>query len=184
MRAVRPRSRGREMLGNRLPPSQPCGRTHRPCDTWHGRYVSRLRRLTGEANHLLRQMRLILHTAVYRLMPTVRDAIPRMRPSARRILHHPAAVAEDRGAGQADREPGQAGVCCQLSGCGAVPRPGWRAQPAPDVSGGAHAPLEPLRSTPGASQISAGMRGQSAGREPRRMPLHCRYRPAAVLSGE
>ena len=63
-------------------------------------------------------MRLILHTAAYWLMRTVRDAIPRPQVLASgRVLHDPAEIVEGRGAHQRDREPGQAGIRRQLSGC-------------------------------------------------------------------
>jgi Transposase DDE domain group 1 len=66
---------------------------------------------------LANQMRLILHTAAYWLMLQVRHAIPRPQPLSpgrsrcppaaaagqRGVLHHPAAVAEDRSADQGNR---------------------------------------------------------------------------------
>jgi len=78
---------------------------------------------------------------------------PRCHPGAAglgpwRVLHHPAAPAENRGAGQGDGEPGAAGVCRQLSGGGPVPRAGRRADPAPDVSRGACAPVQPVPINP------------------------------------
>ena len=78
---------------------------------------------------------------------------PRRHPPAaaarqRGILHHPAAVAEDRGTDQGNREPRPTGVCLQLSGRGAVPRAGRHADPAPDMSGGASAPAEPVPINP------------------------------------
>ena len=54
-----------------------------------------------------------------------------------RVLHHSVAVAEDCRADQGDHDPDQAGVRRQLSGCCVVPRIGWCADPAPNVSGGA-----------------------------------------------
>ena len=62
----------------------------------------------------------------------------------RRGLHHLAAIADDRGADQGDREPSQAGVRRQLSGCRVVPWVGWRADLAANVRDGADAPVEPL----------------------------------------
>jgi hypothetical protein len=92
---------------------------------------------------LANQMRLILHTAAYWLMLTVRDAIPRLQPLASdEFSHHSAAVTEDRSTDQGNRESDRTGVCRKLSGRHAVPRVAWCADPASDVSGGARAPVE------------------------------------------
>ena len=60
----------------------------------------------------------------------------------RRVLHHSAAVTEDRSTDQGNRESDRTGVCRKLSGRHAVPWAGWCADPASDVSGGARAPAE------------------------------------------
>ena len=54
-------------------------------------------------------MRLILHTAAYWLMLTVRDAIPGMQPAGLKrseFLCHPAAVVEDCSADQGNYDSG------------------------------------------------------------------------------
>ena len=92
---------------------------------------------------LANQMRLILHTAAYWLMLTVRDAIPRPQALANgEFSTHPTAVIEDRRADQGDRQPDQAGVRGKLPRRRTVPWLAWCADPAPNVSGGPSAPAE------------------------------------------
>ena len=55
---------------------------------------------------LANQVRLVLHTAAYWLMLTVRDAIPKPQPLATRRVHDAApATAQDRRAHHRDRHP-------------------------------------------------------------------------------
>ena len=60
----------------------------------------------------------------------------------RRVLYHPATIAEDRSADQGDCESNKAGVRCQLPRRRLVPRFDWRVDPAPNVSGGTGVPVE------------------------------------------
>ena len=92
---------------------------------------------------LANQMRLILHTAAYWLMLTVRDAIPRPQVLANgEFSTHTTAVIEDRRADQGDRQPDQAGIRGELPRRRLVPWLAWCADPAPNVSGGPSAPVE------------------------------------------
>ena len=72
---------------------------------------------------LANQVRLILHTAAYWLMLTVRDAMPRHPASGQGRVHHPApAAAQDRRPGQRDRFAGAHCLRGVLSRGGAGPR--------------------------------------------------------------
>ena len=94
-------------------------------------------------------MRLILHTAAYWLMRTVRDAIPKPQPLASgefstirlRLLKIAVRIKET-----ASRIRLAFAANCPDAALfrGLI----WHADPAPDVSGGAGAPLRPCRSTP------------------------------------
>ena len=100
--------------------------------------------LASDRSPLANQMRLILHTAAYWLMLKVRGAILYMQPLASGEFSTIRPVAaEDCSADQGDYDSDQAGVRCQLPQCCTVPWIGWCADPAPNVNGGASAPVEP-----------------------------------------
>src|ERR1017187_10278806 len=67
---------------------------------------------------------------------------PAAAVSQRRVLYHPAAIAEDRSADQGDCQPDQTGLRCQLPRRRLVPRLVWRVDSAPNVSGGTSVPVE------------------------------------------
>ena len=104
---------------------------------------------------LANQMRLTLHTAAYWLMRTLRDVIPLLQALASgefstirlRLLRLQRGLRKPR--------PGSDWRSLLTPGCGAVPRAGWHAHPAPDMTGGAIAPAEPAGSTPHACEIGS-----------------------------
>ena len=94
---------------------------------------------------LANQMRLILHTAAYWLMLKVRGSIPCManRWPAAEFSTIRLRFAEDCCADQRDYDSDQAGVRCQLPRFCTVPWIDRCADPAPNVNGGANAPVKP-----------------------------------------
>ena len=93
---------------------------------------------------LANQIRLILHTAAYWLMLTVRDAIPKVRQVGhRRVRDAASAALEDRRPCQRDHQPDPPGVRRGMSRRRPVPRLARRAAAARSLTGGACRPRSP-----------------------------------------
>ena len=89
------------------------------------------------------QMRLVLHTAAYWLMLTVRDAIPAShRPRQDRVRHDPPPAAQARRSDPRDRCPRPPRLCRGKSGSRPATPPRDRARPSPGLNHGAVTPRQ------------------------------------------
>jgi hypothetical protein len=95
---------------------------------------------------LANQVRLILHTAAYWLMLTVRSAIPKPHPQ-RRVHHLAGAAFEGRCPHHRDRQPRADRLHSALSGCDVVPRTGRGITHGARIESRAACPDEPTSST-------------------------------------
>ena len=93
---------------------------------------------------LANQVRLVLHTAAYWLMLTVRDAIPKVRDLAKaEFATLRLRLIKDRRPRRRNRKPRAARLRRRLSGGRSVPQPAGRLHAARPVIGGACAPFSP-----------------------------------------